>query len=327
MANPNTITLNKSINTGSGATTLSYPGDVASLAYLMSMHVVQYRRPIFSKPIIKPIANIYLPLPQNLQEEFNISWNERDLGILGNTFMENLKAGKEMLGGISSGADFRKMASQDKNAWKNFLQGQGPQMAGLLIQSFMPDIMSDTSVNALVSEATGIIPNPHMTAVFSGVKLREHTLSWTFSPRSLDDSKALDHLETAIKQYAHPAFVPNLNQYALEYPYQVFCNFIGSNYLYPIKRAVIRGIKIDNAGGGVPAFYGNSQGAPVTKKMTLQLMEVQILTRSDFEDHELNAYTPNGDYATGSAHNTDSDTGDYSQSFNDFNGSSTTMVG
>jgi hypothetical protein len=290
------INLNNPIN--QGGDTASYPGDLGNFSYFTSLHFVKYERPIGGNAQTKPIANIYMPLPLGLEEDFRLRYNSAELGIWGNSFDEMLKAGQNVASGLRDRAG--KMSAGDLDAFADS-KGQGEfygsfgKELGLLAGSITGLTARDSGIGAALAQRLGAIPNPHMTTVFNGVQLREHNLNWLLSPRNESDARALSDIINRFRTYAHPEYTQNLGSFALDFPYQVFCNFVGTNSIYPIHRSVIRGIVVDYAGSGQPAFY--TGGAPTTVRLQLNLCEVEILTRGDFTNNTKNSYTADGNYA------------------------------
>jgi hypothetical protein len=286
---------------GPQASNLQYPANLANYSYFMALHFVKYDRfagQNFSSQTT-PVGNIYLPLPLNIAEEFGIGYTQT-----GDTFANIIQTI------AASGQSFKDMLYGDGDVnWNNItgllsgdrdtIRNIGPKAlkaAALGAMLITPDFLEDaTSVGAAVKEAAGFVQNPHMTMLFEGVELRKHSFSWLFSPRSQAESQALDHIIINLRQWIHPKFNETFGRYALDFPYQVFCNFIGTNFLYPVKRAVVTGMSIDNAADGNVSFYGG--GAPVNIKLTLNLQECEILTRDDFVGEAANAYTSDGSYS------------------------------
>lgn len=301
---------NDSINTGTTASsvasknsgiggTMKYPSDIDSAPYFVGFHFVKYERYIMSGVKYSPIGNVFLPLPNNVSEEFGISYNNGDQGIFGaKGGLSQLKqSGVDLAGQISKRveADGNKILSQDKGS----VTAAGRDLAaklGLLATVGLPEFMKDTAVGRAGAQVLGFVANPHMTPIFEGVELRKHHFDWMFSPRSQSESNKLEEVVNAFRQFAHPRFEPQTNNFGLQFPYQVFCNFYNTNFLYPVKRSVITNISIDNGASGNMAFYRG--GAPVAIKFSIALQETEILTAEDFEHDTMEKTRYTGDYST-----------------------------
>lgn len=286
------------MNTNGGTSSLQqYPSTLSTQTYFMGLSFVKYIRSTADADArFEPAGNIYLPLPDQLREDYSMDYGQDNLGL----FRENMLSDVKEF--VSSGAS---VLSQGKgtlsdafNGDKDALKSASRLMTGEVgkyLVAMQPTWLTERGWNGGLRNATKIVKNPHITMLFEGMNLRSHNFSWVFSPRSQDESNSLQNIITTIKRHAHPTFSPGMGNYALDFPNQVFANFVGTSFLYPVKRSVITGISVDNGAGGQPVFYAG--GAPVQIGLTVQMTEVEILTRDDFGGGATN-YTAKGDYAT-----------------------------
>lgn len=281
-------------------TSYTFPADLETQAqYFCCLSFVEYRR-TFDKAEYTHTGNIFMPLPENIQENHRILFRGGELGLWGNIKHlvngEYKKIANDIASQLESGFNTAKGAAGNfdtKNATamgKALAEGIGPVLS--VIQG--NGLISDTTVGSLLNQATGVIKNPHLTMNFEGVDLRPHSFTWTVSPRTMADSQNLENIVNFIRQRAHPDFDPSLRSFALGWPDEVYVNFIGTDYIMPVRRSVITNIVVNKSN----AFY-EGIGAPVEYRITLDMTEVEILTRGDLSKNNM-TFTQNGDYASAS---------------------------
>jgi len=280
-----------------GTSALYYPGNLNQLSYFMSFHFVEYQRAVGARDAqYLPRESVYLPLPQRIAEEFEIEYNTKSLGFWGNSWKDAAEVAQSIVadgkGVWNRNKDGNYTGLNNNEAGTNLLRDT-VGFVGKYITTIMPDLLSDSVFGDAPSAYFKIVRNPHVTAVFDGVHLREHAFEWMVSPRNAAESHTLEEIINTFRKNMHPTFSPGLGAFALDFPYQVFCNFVGTSYLYPVKRAVVRSFTVDNTAGGMPVFYAG--GAPVQLKISMVLQEVEILTRADFTAD--NTFTADGNYA------------------------------
>ena len=128
----------------------------------------------------------------------------------------------------------------------------------------------------------GFVTNPHLTATFEGMNLREFSLPWKLSARNQAESAKLLQIISTLKKAMHPSYLPSTNKFFLQFPDQVTVDFMGvDDTLNDIKRSVITKLDVDITQGGKPSF--RADGTPVEVSMTLNLQETEIRTDADFD--------------------------------------------
>ena len=133
-----------------------------------------------------------------------------------------------------------------------------------------------------LSMGMGFVTNPHLTATFEGMNLREFSLPWKLSARNQAESAKLLQIISTLKKAMHPSYLPSTNKFFLQFPDQVTVDFMGvDDTLNDIKRSVITKLDVDITQGGKPSF--RADGTPVEVSMTLNLQETEIRTDADFD--------------------------------------------
>jgi hypothetical protein len=221
---------------------------------------------------------IYFPMPDQLQENHSVQWDTFSPGPL--------KAGLasaaiKALNSVDS-SSITKAAASAPNALGTFNEAVAKQLTSLMKQpaemtagvvGALSDVLG-SDVTGLTSNYLGIIPNPASTVMLKGVKLRNHQFSWTFAPRSSDESAQLENILNVIRANILPTVTDD--KFFLGYPSVCFPRFEpNSNTLYDFKPCVVTDLQIDHAGAGEPSFFFDTLN-PTIVKVTISFQEIEM---------------------------------------------------
>lgn len=219
---------------------------------------------------------ITLPLPLTIPDRSSLQTGNQDMWKWGLVNMEQLNRGMELwstesitqLVGTGMSVISDQMTRMEEQ-WKS------SALKGLALSPLAADIIGDRRNFEL---AAGVIQNPHTNLMFNGVNLKSHFLSWRVSPRSQQESDALQQIINIIKYRIHPAEA--FGGFALDYPDTVEVEFTGdaAKYLPKIGKGMVTEFDVKLGGGGSIAMY--KSGAPVDVEFTLTLSELNTITRN-----------------------------------------------
>lgn len=252
---------------------LTFPPELPekSHAYLQ-MKLYEYRRPTSDQEgSVSPKENIYLPLPENLIQEFSVNYGEQDAGIFGvlastdminNTLgqIRNLKsdpvgAFQTALGvAADPGAVAKESALAGINLGFSTLSSASPAFGGLAGQEF------------------GLVSNPHPSLFLQGVNLRSFTFSWKLVPRNNGESDTIKKIIQLLKDEC----LPKKNDFFLKYPKMIQPIIlpedreIGFDY----KKCMMTSLSVNYNAEGTSAFFYN--GKPVAVQLTIGLKEAEL---------------------------------------------------
>ena len=226
-------------------------------------------------------ALITLPLPISIPDNSSIKTTSSiDLWTYGNIDMQQLdqaydmystKAFKDILElGYSAATDSLKRMED------NF------KVSGLKALALMPFFSDDT--RRTLQLGAGVIQNPHTTLMFEGVNLRHINLTWRLSPRSQQESDAVENIINTVKMRSHPE--ESFEGFALDYPDLVYVEFTGdvAEYFPKFNKAFVNNIQVNTgSGNGMNFFKG---GAPIEKEISISMTEVNIVTRNVLRGEE-----------------------------------------
>lgn len=237
---------------------LQYPPDMPP--YYMHFAFRAYERPTaVDIPKKATTANIFLPVPPNLIESFNMKLADVDIGNLYNIAQDaaggSFDAVNQMLKGQSGAA-----------------KGAGLSVAGML----------GDSAGGAASQVMGAAMNPHVGVVFNGVNLRApHTFTYRLSPRNIEESKAIRSIIREFKLRMHPV----QRKFTFDYPDIVDIKIVRPGEKEPMfvyKTCFLESMSVNYAPNGTPTFFAGSR-EPTDIEVSLQFKEIEIFSRSDFD--------------------------------------------
>lgn len=134
------------------------------------------------------------------------------------------------------------------------------------------------------STFTGTTVNPFMFMMFKRPTFKEHTLQWTLTPNSQQESDTLIKIINKCKKAALPT-TSSMGAALMDYPKiaQVSLKAAGNDkYLYKFKPCAIISVEVEHTAAGMPSFF--KSGAPTVVNLTLRLKEIQMWKSEDIQD-------------------------------------------
>ena len=290
---------------GQESRAMQFPEDLAVHAMLFSFKEYDWRGDKTATTIGDTIA---LPPPREFREDYRVNWSNQELGsfigqsvdevtnIINNwdpekgTVADNIRAAGESLL-----ADFTKPT--DPGVYAQAAQkASGAGAAGLLAKSKALravgvagglSALGGDEISSAIAAGSGVAVNPVEAAIFKGVPLRVHNFSWRLSPKSESEDGVLRKIIHQLKTNMYPEFIGfgDGGDFGFQFPNVVDITYEGSTMENPprFKPAVIQDMKVDYSEGGSPAFFKKT-GNPVTYNLSMQLMEIDIITKADWEE-------------------------------------------
>jgi len=252
---------------------LSFPPNMPRI--YMAFNFANYVRPSgFDKLNLEHIQTINLPLPMQLLETYMVDIGPEDTNFVGDA-ARNVDQGTidatlaalraQNVSGVESG-DLVRAAMEAAGSWTS---------------RFLRDRANGMMSNAgdVVTQLLGVIPNPHTSVFFNGVRMRQLMFSWKLSAQSEDESRTLKAIIDAFKHHSLPKIdTSSSTSFLLQYPHIVKPEIIGTEYGFDFKYAFVTNITVVHT-PEEPAYY--KSGAPVAYLITLDLMEIEYFLRDD----------------------------------------------
>lgn len=255
---------------------LMFPPDLSenTPAYIWLQFKKYNRSDPFSAGSQSTSGSIYLPLPDNFNQTFNMRIDARDLG------------GYEDLAGSSiystAAQNYKAHASKGDNGTLEDFSGTMNEAAKIAIaglRRFGRRSLAtvDENLGGMVDQQFGNIPNPHASVFFQGMNLRQFAFTWKFVPRSADEASVIQDVIKKVKKHA----LPKKDGKMLLYPDMVKPKVVGNDNLGEFKTAMISSLDINYAAEGTSAFFHD--GHPVAIQLTMQLQETEIFTEDNMD--------------------------------------------
>jgi len=133
----------------------------------------------------------------------------------------------------------------------------------------------------------GQVPNPHVTAFFKGVKLKNYSFGWQLWPQSAEETLTIEKMINTLKKDILPERGSGNLGLSLKYPKEAHCRIHtlnGNQSHINFKPAFITDVNVDYAPQG-PAFLEN--GHPAGVGLTINLQETSIWLSNDYPDDGL----------------------------------------
>ena len=160
------------------------------------------------------IFTIQLPIPNGVTDSNSVAWDEDSANALelkgAEAFKKAVKAAKIMddtsnspkcigvsekmlVGSVMQTQDAKEFAAAlDPNVREQILNYFGAKAVGIF--------GSNMSANSLTSRSSGQVLNPNMELLFKGVQLRTFPFSFSFTPRSRDESLVVKQIINVFKR-------------------------------------------------------------------------------------------------------------------------------
>jgi hypothetical protein len=225
---------------------------------------------------------VLLPLPENFQTDFNVTYDTVDTGATGaiasqlGAVTENAK--KAALARGENQADVGDIVEEAlKGAFKGATDIATRTGYGLIDSAESAiggGVGGAAGASGFIQKALGQIPNPHPSVFFKGMPLRQFQFAWKLVPLSSDDAGALKDVLKMIKKHILPAIDGN----TLVYPHlaQITIEGQGSERYDKYMPCFVESMSINYSGEGTSAFF--KDGAPVSVFLTMQFRESEMFT-------------------------------------------------
>lgn len=256
-------------NKSTFAGALTFPSE---MKYFTKFSFYEYDRKVVNMGAKDlPTQVVVLPMPNNLQETFGVTYDTPSLGPVAGAATNSLinairgegstgmpTSGKELVQTVAAGG-----AALALNAMKKS-SSEGAQTAG-----------------AVASMVGGVAPNPNMAVLFSNIGLRSHSFSYKFAPTSAGELATLKAIIAELKTRMLPGLALDGS---MLFTFPDVCDIEfgpNKNTPYKIKRCVMDNLSVNYTPMGSPAFF--KTGDPVMVEINMSFKEMSVYTRADMK--------------------------------------------
>jgi hypothetical protein len=234
-----------------------------------------------------PRAVISLYMPDTLQAHYSASWSDFDLASIGGSTIRNID---QIAGNISD-------TIRSKGSLINALSSD-PAVTQLvtensLVKGALGKIGVDSgALGKILLNAQGYSVNPQVQLLFNQVSLRDFNLSFTFTPKSRDESTEVQKIIKMFKYHFAPALQKgketSSNSMFLEAPSVFNINFningMENKYLPKYGDCALVDIDVNYAPNGWASY---EDGAPVQTTLSLSFKEMEIVDKDRINKEKL----------------------------------------
>lgn len=218
--------------------------------------------------------SIFLPLPTPLVDESLANYTDVNLGPVGNILNNDAVTG---LGAIAL----------DKSG--NMSMGLAAAAFKVPTQIAKSAGITPEKITSAIQQSIGVAPNPNPSVQFVGPDLREFTLSWSFYPRTKDESENIDYMIRHLKSSALPSHTFTNSTAILNYPDLCQINFFPwdtggadnqwgwtDKSILRFKKCFLKNVRVSYSEFGNPAFFEGTQ-LPVAYRLTISFQETEYM--------------------------------------------------
>lgn len=243
----------------------------------------------------RSLGNIFLPIPNNINDRNSVSWRESSLNSLAldaieqaggfikdfsldTSLQESMDAAGERVTKLVD--KYRKGITDPKiiDNLETFLIGKGINVAG-----------SNIDPQDLISRRSGAVLNPNMELLFKSVNLRAFTYTFVLTPRTRDESQTVKAIIRTFKRRMAPksqASVDGGSGLFISAPDVFQLDFKrGSQdhpFLHDHKICALTDMQVNYTGTGAYATYDDA--TPVQINVTLNFNELSPVYAEDYKD-------------------------------------------
>lgn len=233
---------------------------------------------------------LLLPLPREISDSFKVNIGEFNQGMFGDaisqgsSYMVNGGAAPTMSGlienaGLPSTQSLVTAGSAALFGALGFLTKMGAAGGGA-IGALAP---SSGDIASSLEAGAGATVNPKQALQFKGIELKSHNFSWTFAPKSVDESDEILKITQLVKKNALPSYASlgPVRRAILSYPSTVDIYFFGlqEEYFTRYKTCMIDSFNFNYTPSGMAIMRG---GKPAVVNMSMTLKEMDIHTSEDY---------------------------------------------
>lgn len=220
------------------------------------------------------ICELYLP--QAVQFQDGVTYQNMELGSLGANIESSLNSGGDLASAAASAVsgEFQGLI----NGITSGIQGNAGQLAALRAASKVSD-----KAGAAVSSATRMALNPNSRSLFQSVPIREFSFAFKMVPETADEVREIKAIINKFREGLYPDEL-GIGEVALAYrfphPFEIIMRYKGQNVFTKILPAYLKSVGTTYNTGGM-GFY--EDGGFTDVDVTLTFSETRPMNREDIK--------------------------------------------
>jgi len=251
-------------------------------------------------------ATITLPMTQELQVQYNASYAQPELGVLGSMIVGGAGSLSNSLQDAFSTRGTGSMGKQAENIFKSIgnkltdIKGQDVGNAAVaggsgLLSIFLARKAGGPIGDAALAAVTGTSRNPHKAVLFEGTEFRNHSFQFRFIPVVAEESRVIKQIIKLFKWHMHPGFAGKGVTFAgvdlssgnhfFKNPefFEIELSNKGEYTVNDYRTCVLKNITVNYQPSNYPAYVKSDRAggspAPMEVVMNLDFQEIEIITK------------------------------------------------
>ena len=295
---------------GGGSNILSFPLNSSDFNFFsLTFREFQYATAAKQKEhIVK--ETIILPLPTNgLMDNLQMNYDSQELGALTGAAAKEIAAGIDTIGGAMSqqgtmsGKGYAALTGYIGEVRKAVMKGAAKvkSMGAADAASAVNAVLGGGgAISSAIGNALGQAPNPHVTAIFRGINLRDFSFTFKLIPNDTQESDEINKILNVIRNRALPKRNPNTGGLTLNYPHEAEISIVtgsqsagGKINTIRFKPCHITTVGINHSSEGMQ-FYRDGQ--PLGRDLTIGFKEIDFWRADDYDEPEIVDSVPDGPF-------------------------------
>lgn len=231
-----------------------------------------------------PLATIFLPIPENIQDSNAVNWGDDSLNGLA---ARAIGSAAGFIGNNGSFIDAVKRGGIEAAAFA----GDVMNIPGTIRNSFIAAkaVGAFTNVNAqgVITRQTGQVLNPNMELLFNNVTLRSFNFQFDLAPRDKKESETIKSMLRLFKKSMNAKntgsadlFIASPDVFQLSYK----TGGEDHKFLNRFKPMALLNMAVNYTGSGTYATYDDT--TPVHMQLSLQFQELNPVYSEDYDKEE-----------------------------------------
>jgi hypothetical protein len=252
---------------------LHYPIDILNMT----------DRPIVKFTCMVPIqgyTDIYFPMPEGVQMNDSMAYNNQDLNILGYAAQRGARVGIGAESWTQAGAG---LVGETGKILSEFIPGTRREALASLAQA----TNTNAEIAAGIASVNQMSQNKNTVTTFDGVGIRTHTFTFKMIARSPEESQMIKNIQFAFRAGMYPVNVPSAENMRLNFPPKWRIEYVSLPNLAPLTHlpqpyeCYLQNLSTNfNASSKM----WRSDKAPLEVDVTVAFTETKALTMRDIAD-------------------------------------------
>ena len=229
-----------------------------------------------------PIATIFLPIPENIQDSNAVNWGDDSLNGLAARAIGSTMG---VIGDNGNLFDAAKRVATEAADFAGDLTGISAGIRNSFIAAKAVGAFTNVNAQGVVTRQTGQVLNPNMELLFNNVTLRSFNFQFDLAPRNKDESRVIKNIIRTFKRSMNAKkngsvglFISSPDVFQLSYK-------TGSNdhkFLNKFKPMALLNMAVNYTGSGTYATYDDT--TPVHMQLSLQFQELNPVYAEEYNE-------------------------------------------